>query len=288
MKNENLNVTPTEKELENAGFVRQTHDEDGHKFTYSKSMMNAIHVCFHFLHEKIYCDLFFEGKFLKHVEPTKAAINAEFEHFGEEAPQWEKVTPKFWEVWQFNEGVVLILNLENEPLSFVHLNEKAIGRDTKEEYFLKHAKKLADRLDDYCKEKYRTVEYQTCCEESIKSDSPSCGTIKAEHVKPEILQKPYSYASLKAQGKIPHDRSGINHDKIEAFGILLDIVDILNEEFKNDDANFLHCWHINKKMQVCQRFNPDEFSFEINSKEAATLLLRDNIVLINKFYGNQP
>jgi len=129
----NLNVAPTEQELIYAGFEKHVPE-----LTYSKKICDYIGLVASFDGEKMYLSLFLSGGHLiKNVEPTKAAINAEFEHFNQPLPQWEKPQPH-----------------------------------------------------------------------------------------------QYSYKGLKAAGKIPHDRSGEDHDSIEAFKKLLAICEALNGIFK--------------------------------------------------------
>jgi len=42
MEENNLNVAPTEQELDNAVFKRETHDEDGYNYTYYKAIGDSL------------------------------------------------------------------------------------------------------------------------------------------------------------------------------------------------------------------------------------------------------
>ena len=154
----NLNVAPTEQELINAGFTRKTHDEDGYNYTHSKDIGDNLKIEIHTdidtdYEERCASLHIYDGAFLKHVDLTKAAINAEFKHFGQPLPQWEKPKPH-----------------------------------------------------------------------------------------------QYSYKGLKAEGKIPHDRSGENHDSIEAFKKLLAICEALNGMFR-DSGMYLYNPYWDKQKQ---------------------------------------
>jgi hypothetical protein len=60
----------------------------------------------------------------------------------------------------------------------------------------------------------------------------------------------YSYKGLKTKGKIPHDRSGEDHDSIEAFKKLLAICEALNGMFEKDESNYVYCPAINFKLDI--------------------------------------
>ena len=170
----NLNVAPTEQELLSAGFkqTRRTGIDYCH-FSYSKEINDSLILIVDGSDTGIWYKNENKAKLIHPIEPTKAAINAEFEHFGQPLPQWEKPQPH-----------------------------------------------------------------------------------------------QYSYKGLKAAGKIPHDRSGEDHESIEAFKKLLAICEALNGMFeKFEDSSICSvyydnglCWAVNSQ--------PYESPIYFTSKEA--------------------
>ena len=159
----NLNVAPTEKELDNAGFKRKTHDEDGYNYTYSKSIGDNLKIEIHTDYKRRCASLYiYDGTFLKNVDLTKATINAEFKHFGQPLPQWEKPKPKVGEVWQ-NESYTLVItptDINNTGIDVFYIYNLS-GHELVSGSFpsLKNMedfgyKKLADNLEQYYKEKF--------------------------------------------------------------------------------------------------------------------------------------
>ena len=147
----NLNVAPTEQELLNAGFKqsRRTGIDYCH-FSYSKEINDNLTLIVDGGDTGIWYKNENKAKLIHPIEPTKAAISAEFKHFNQPLPQWEKPKPH-----------------------------------------------------------------------------------------------QYSYKGLKAQGKIPHDRSGEDYESIEAFKKLLAICEALNGIFKESATIKKMCpfWH---------------------------------------------
>ena len=133
----NLNVAPTEQELINAGFCKAGASNHSNYGKLIKRINDNLFVMFGGKKCSLHFDYGHVDTTIKEIEPTKAAINAEFKHFNQPLPQWEKPKPH-----------------------------------------------------------------------------------------------EYSYKGLKAEGKIPHDRSGEDHESIEAFKKLLAICEALNNEFK--------------------------------------------------------
>ena len=146
----NLNVAPTEQELLNAGFKqsRRTGIDYCH-FSYSKEINDNLTLIVDGGDTGIWYKNENKAKLIHPIEPTKAAISAEFKHFNQPLPQWEKPKPH-----------------------------------------------------------------------------------------------QYSYKGLKAQGKIPHDRSGEDYESIEALKKLLAICEALNGNIINDELIWVKevCW----------------------------------------------
>jgi hypothetical protein len=129
----NLKVAPTEQELYNAGFRRRTHDEDGYNYTYSKDIGDNLNIGIHTDYKTRHANLYFhDGTFLKDVDLTKAAINAEFKHFNQPLPKWEKPKPKVGEVYKGGafdeENDNLIINVDKAGVEYLVLNN---GQPTK-------------------------------------------------------------------------------------------------------------------------------------------------------------
>jgi hypothetical protein len=84
------------------------------------------------------------------------------------------------------------------------------------------------------------------------------------------IEKPhqYSYKGLKAEGKIPHDRSGEDHDSIEAFKKLLAICEALNGLFEKFEDSSI--WSVYYDNGLCWDGNsqPYESPIYFTSKEA--------------------
>ena len=162
MENNNLDSAPTEQELENAGFVKKTHDEDGCIYTYSKAIGDSLIITIGTDHE-LMCSMLStdKGGFIKYVHVTKAAINKEFEHFNQPLPQWEKPKPKVGEVWKNDFYVFLIikdaesnvLKLEGETIEggvdWINYETADYGN-----FLFDKFTKVADSLEQYYKEKF--------------------------------------------------------------------------------------------------------------------------------------
>jgi hypothetical protein len=140
MEKNNLDVAPTEKELDDAGFCKAGASNHSNYGKLIKRINDKLFVMFGGKKCSLCFDYGHVDATIEEIEPTKAAINAEFKHFGQPLPQWEKPKPH-----------------------------------------------------------------------------------------------QYSYKGLKAEGKIPHDRSGEDHDSIEAFKKLLAICEALNGMFEKDE-----------------------------------------------------
>lgn len=137
MEKNNLNTAPTEQELINAGFCKAGASNHSNYGKLIKRINDELFVMFGGKKCSLCFDYGHVDTTIKEIEPTKAAINAEFKHFNQPLPQWKKPKPH-----------------------------------------------------------------------------------------------QYSYKGLKAEGKIPHDISGEDHDSIEALSKLLAICEALNGMFK--------------------------------------------------------
>jgi len=105
--------------------------------------------------------LYYKGNLLKSLEPTKAAINAEFKHFNQPLLQWEQPRPKVGEVWKNSFYTFLIikdaksnvLKLEGETIVGVDwINYEAADYDN---FQFDKFTKIADTLEDYYKQKFK-------------------------------------------------------------------------------------------------------------------------------------
>ena len=272
MEKNNLNTAPTEQELYNAGFCKAGASS---WYNYGKLMKRIDHRLFIMFSEKE-CSLHFDyghvDSKIKHIEPTKAAINAEFKHFNQPLPQWEKPKPKVGEVW--GNDLYTFVIIKDEERNVLKLKGYDLMGDwsdfetaTYKEDQWKYFSKLADTLEDYYKEKF--LKEQTVIDTieemnkevfkptTIDPKSQIAG-IKYENQKGnhtfDIVEKEctfdvksqeekphqYSYKGLKAEGKIPHDRSGEDHDSIEAFKKLLAICEALNGMFKTSPVGDIY------------------------------------------------
>lgn len=159
MENQNLNVAPTLKELDKAGFTSD-FDED-ENFVYTKTICDNLNLNVFFENNEIHSlSIKVGGHFIKNVEPTKAAINAEFKHFNQPLPQWEKAQPKVGEVWknEFYTFLIIkdeennVLKLDGETLQYVDwINYETANYDN---FKFDKFTKIADSLEDYYKEKF--------------------------------------------------------------------------------------------------------------------------------------
>lgn len=117
MENQNLEVAPTEQELINAGFFKAGAR---HYSNNGKMMKRIDHRLFIMLSEKE-CSLHFDyghvDSKIKHIEPTKAAINKEFAHFHQPLPEWSPPKPKPGEVWSDGLSTLLILKEKENVLN---------------------------------------------------------------------------------------------------------------------------------------------------------------------------
>ena len=149
MENNNLELTPTLKELDNAGFTSDFEEE--RNFVYTKTICDNLNLNIYFENNGIHSLLItVGGHFIKNVEPTKAAINAEFKHFGQPLPQWEKPKPKVGEVWG-NGGTVCLINNKVLIISIraTIIEDDELDTGTIISICPDELTKLADSLEDY-------------------------------------------------------------------------------------------------------------------------------------------
>ncbi len=157
MEKNNLDVAPTEQELINAGFFKAGASNHSNYGKLIKRINNELFVMFGGKKCSLCFDYGHVNTTIKEIEPTKAAINAEFKHFNQPLPKWEKPKPKVGEVWKSSISDYLVIkeSTDDEPLKGFILDSKT------KEYInsnysaipTKH-NKLADTLDDYYKEKF--------------------------------------------------------------------------------------------------------------------------------------
>ena len=172
MENQNLNVAPTEKELIDAGLKRDTesffNDEDCNNFVYTKEICHNLNLNIFFVNNKINEASITAGwYFVKKVKTTKAAINAEFEHFGQPLPQWEKPKPKVGEVWGLGKTAYLINdNVLKRTIRVTILKDDELDTGTIVNIISDRLIKLADTLEDYYKEKFM----KNCTDWANKND----------------------------------------------------------------------------------------------------------------------
>ena len=90
----NENRAPTEQELINAGFQQSRRTGiDYYYFSYSKEINDNLILVVDGSDTGIWYKNENKSKLIHPIELTKAAINAEFKHFGQPLPQWEKPKP---------------------------------------------------------------------------------------------------------------------------------------------------------------------------------------------------
>jgi hypothetical protein len=161
MKKNNLDVAPTLKELDKAGFT--TDFEDDKSFRYTKTICNSLRLNIYFENNKINeLSITIDGQFIKSVEPTKAAINAEFKHFNQPLPQWETKRPKVGEVWANESNTLVItptdINYPGIDIFYIYNSsghELVSGSYTSFELMKCYGyKKVANSLEQYYKEKF--------------------------------------------------------------------------------------------------------------------------------------
>lgn len=261
MEKNKLNVAPTEQELINAGFCKAGASNHSNYGKLIKRINDNLFVMFGGKKCSLRFDYGHVDTTIKEIEPTKAAINAEFKHFGQPLPQWEKPKPKVGEVWGNGWGCFLVVKSRNKNIEEEALDLEGIDKGFLFELSWKmkgNHKKLYNNLEDYYKEKLLKEGVATMLYE-MKEETTETATlgknVKAqtaidaiEEMNKEIfkpttinpknqVEQPhqYSYKGLKADGKIPHDRSGEDYDSIEAFKKLLSICEALNGMFGGSD-----------------------------------------------------
>lgn len=113
----NLDAAPTKQELDNAGFFKagaRHHSNNG-------KMIKRINDSLYIMFSEKECSLHFDyghvDSKIKDIEPTKAAINKEFEHFGQPLPEWSPPKPKPGEVWSDGLSTLLILKGQKNVLN---------------------------------------------------------------------------------------------------------------------------------------------------------------------------
>jgi hypothetical protein len=211
----NLNVAPTEQELENIGF------EDSYFGLIEFNLDNNTTIVVDT--EKGIFRFIGSGTW---IELTRQKINDAFALFNQPLPQWEKLQPKVGEVWENKLHRFHIIKGLNGSIWALILE----GKDKSKVFDLSMVKynhtKISDTLEDYYKEKFLKEGVVNMLYE-VKEETTETATLE-ETIKPHE----YSYKGLKADGKIPHDRSGEDHDSIEAFKKLLAICEALNGRFE--------------------------------------------------------
>ena len=78
----------------------------------------------------------------------------------------------------------------------------------------------------------------------------------------------YSYKGLKAEGKIPHDRSGEDYDSIEAFKKLLAICEALNGMFETSPVGNIYAPYYDNGLYWEIHLQPFESPIYFTSREA--------------------
>lgn len=232
----NLNVAPTEQELKNAGFCKAGASNHSNYGKLIKRINDNLFVMFGGKKCSLCFDYGHVDTTIKEIEPTKAAINAEFKHFNQPIPQWEKPKPKVGEVWQ-DENFIFWVNQSTDTFlsGGIIYGENRTGHSITF-YELDHLTKLADTLEEYYKEKF-LKEGVTAMQET-KTQAVEIATEVIEEVT-NTQPHQYSYKGLKAEGKIPHDiTSEEDRDSIEAFSKLLSICEALNGKFGGSDYHF--------------------------------------------------
>lgn len=274
----NLNVAPTEQELDNAGFVkaRQTGMEK-EQFSYIKQINDNLILIVEGSDTGIWYKSGNKANLIHPIEPTKAAINAEFEHFNQPLPQWEKPKPKVGEVYHSSsKGVFFIQRIKNAHATCVKLSLGNYENFSACLISFTGYKKLADTLDEYYNQERqnKTKPLKTVVDDGIIKDEP----------KPHQ----YSYKGLKADGKIPHDMSGEDHESIEALKKLLAICEALNGEFDPEwnGAKYRPFWEEELESINCIIDDFEcNYPYLLNSEQAfeAFRSAPENIELFKKF-----
>ena len=304
----NLNIAPTEQELLSAGFCKAGASNHSNYGKLIKRINDNLFVMFGGKKCSLCFDYGHVDTTIKEIEPTKAAINAEFKHFGQPLPQWERPKPKVGEVWGNEFYTFLIIkDKKNDVLRLGGNGIEGVNWDIYEAERYGHNQlqkftKLADTLEDYYKEKFlkeietvcikdeldeqsRITDFKLITMDMLTEDEPQPKTVidTIEEMNKEIFKPTtidpksqletahqYSYKGLKAAGKIPHDRSGEDYDSIEAFKKLLAICEALNGMFEKDESDDVYCPAINFKLDI--EFDignyQDESPIYFTSKEA--------------------
>ena len=285
----NLNVAPTEQELKNAGF------EDSHFGLMEFSLGE---------HTSIVVNIEAGGfRFIgsnEWIKLTKQKINDAFALFNQPLPQWEKPKPKVGEVWQSDINTIVITPTNSSTIVNVFYIASSYDNYLWSGTFtsttdLKYAgyKKVADTLEDYYKEKFLR-ESVTAMLYEAKEETTETATL-GKNLKPQTvidtieemnkeIFKPttidprsqvetaheYSYKGLKADGKIPHDRSGEDHDSIEALKKLLAICEALNGIFRDSGMYLYNPYWDKQKQELFYITNErqDESPIYFTSEEA--------------------
>ncbi len=151
----NFNTAPTEQELINAGFCKAGASNHSNYGKLIKRINDNLFVMFGGKKCSLHFDYGHVDSKIKHIEPTKAAINAEFKHFGQPIPQWEKTKPKIGEVWKNGKTVYLINDtvLKN-TIRVTIISDNDLETGTIVNIIFYGLTKLADTLEDYYKEKF--------------------------------------------------------------------------------------------------------------------------------------
>ena len=282
----NLNTAPTEQELINAGFCKAGASNHSNYGKLIKRINDKLFVMFGGKKCSLCFDYGHVDTTIKEIQPTKEAINAEFKHFNQPLPKWEKPKPKVGEVYKSGafdeEDYNLIIKVYKTGVEYLVLNhaQPAKGGCTYPAFYDDFTK-THDTLDDYYKEKF-LKEGVTNMLYEVKEETTETATLE-ETIKPHQ----YSYKGLKAEGKIPHDRSGEDHDSIDAFKKLLAICEALNNEFKEDSSNVELCpfWKGLTRLDVILADIHDESPIYFTSEQAfdAFKSAPENIELFKTF-----
>ena len=183
MEKQNLNVAPTLNEIKQAGFLpRETNFYFSNykpsglpnflegDYTYCLDIDENLFVSIDDVGNTLLVAIM--GEYYKPIARltfTKEAINKQFEHFGQAAPQWENKRPKVGEVWtdSFEDVQVLELDkvyvkvqvLDNKP-NYTNTNNNPIKLVKYQTYkftidkFVKYHKKIFNSLEEYYSEKF--------------------------------------------------------------------------------------------------------------------------------------